>query len=153
MDCKRARFIMHLYMDDCVSPEELEPFIKHINNCPDCHEELEISYIMLEGMRRLENGDNIAVNFQEELKSRLKKQLVRIQRQRRIIFQTVLLAICISLFGILLGHFEQEAHAELVMNKQLNERGQYYFYENSKKYIYEMGNYTPPSLREIIYGK
>ena len=42
MDCKGASSRIPLYMDGKLDAEELEPFIKHINSCPDCAEELEL---------------------------------------------------------------------------------------------------------------
>lgn len=154
MDCRKVRSLIHLYMDNQLEPEQLEPFIRHINSCPDCYEELEINYIMLEGMRRLEQGDQIAVNFQKELTIKLKKQLSRIVRQKRTRFQLVVIGICISLFGILLGYFEQEDYSQRFMANQIEERGPQYFYNQTKYYIFEAGSYEPPSLREIInHGK
>ena len=151
MDCRTVRSLIHLYMDNQLPSEQLEPFIRHIQSCSDCYEELEINYIMLEGMRRLEAGDQIAVNFQKELSAKLKKQLSRIQRQKRTRIQIVVIGICMSLFGILLGYFEQEDHSQKVMTQQLEERGEHYFYNQTKYYIYEAGSYEPPSLREIIH--
>jgi glycosidase len=141
-------------MDNTLSQDMMEPFIKHVQSCPDCYEELEISYIMLEGMRRLEQDEGIAVNFQQELKKKLKKQLHHVIRQRRWVLRLVLMGICVSLFGILLGYFEQDEHVQMVMQQQIMERGEQYYFHSTKRFIFEAGDYQPPSLQEIhYYGK
>ena len=151
MDCKLARRNIHLYIDNLLSSEDAEPFLKHIHSCPDCYEELEISFIMLEGIRRLDNGGDIAIDFQQELDNRINKELLHFHRSRRKRIYLVILGVCLSLFGITLGHFEQLNHAQEIMQRQILERGERYYYHTTKKYIFGDGMYLPPSLREIIY--
>lgn len=150
MDCKEARKNIHLYLDNELAAEKLEPFIRHIHSCSECYEELEISYIMLEGMRRLEDGENIAVNFQQELAQKMKRQLQKCTRKRRIRLNLVLIGVVVSLFGMILGYIEQDYHSQDVMERQLKERGDKYYYHGTKKYIYEDGGYRPVSIREIL---
>ena len=151
MDCKSVRYHMHLYMDENLSQEYLEPFIRHVNHCPDCYEELEINYIMIEGMRRLEEGGAIAVNFQDEFRNRLKHQLSTILLHKRIRIQVVIVTILACLVGILLGSFEQEAHANMLMEQIVSERGEQYFYENTREYMFERTDYQPPSLQSLLH--
>lgn len=151
MDCKSVRYNMHLYMDEELSQECLEPFIRHVNHCPDCYEELEINYIMIEGMRRLEEGGAIAVNFQDEFRNRLKHQLSNILLHKRMKIQVVVVTVLVCLVGILLGSFEQEAHLNMMMEQMVNERGEHYFYENTKRYVFELTDYQPPSLQSLMH--
>ena len=153
MDCKTVRSIIHLYLDNELPAEQMEPFLKHVHSCPDCYEELELSYIMLEGMRRLDYGGNIAVNFQEELNNKMRRQLQRIHRQRRSRINLIFVGTLLSIFGIILGYFEQDEHSMKITQEQLQQRGSYYFYQQSKQYIFDDTGYIPASLKEIIYGK
>ena len=151
MQCKKVRSEVHLYLDNLLPEEEREPFLKHVRSCNDCYEELEISYIMLEGMRRLDNGGNIAVDFQKELGNQIHKELLHIHRSRTKRITFVILGALFSLFGIVLGYFEAANHAQQVMQQQMIERGSYYYYYSSKQYIFESTGYQPTSLKEIIY--
>ena len=154
MDCKGASSRIPLYMDGKLDAEELETFIKHINSCPDCAEELEIHYIMLEGVRRLEKGEHIGVDYQAELKNQLKRQLSHIHRQRYMRLQLLILGLVICIFGIFMGYFEQRDHQQKVMKQQILERGNCYFYHSTKEYLFDDTGYVPPSLKEIMrYGK
>ena len=149
MDCKETCSLIHLYMDNQLEAEQLEPFIKHIHGCKRCAEELEMHYIILEGTRRLEGGEQIGVDYQKELFGRLRRQLNRIHLHRRIRIQAVVFSLAVSFFGIILGYFEQEDHTRKVMEAQVIERGDQYFYHQTKEYLFRA--YTPPSLKEIIY--
>ena len=151
MDCKETCSLIHLYMDNQLEAEQLEPFIKHIHGCKRCAQELEMHYIILEGTRRLEGGEQIGVDYQKELFGRLRRQLNRIHLHRRIRIQAVVFSLAVSFFGIILGYFEQEDHTRKVMEAQVIERGDQYFYHQTKEYLFQAGAYTPPSLKEIIY--
>ena len=151
MECRKVRQDIQLYIDHTKPLDDREAFLKHICSCSDCYEELEISYILLEGMRRLDDGGDIAVDFQQELDSKIHKELNQIQKEKRGRFCFIVAGILISVFGILLGYFERENHDRAIMHQIKMTRGQYYFYEKSKTYIFRDGMYMPPSLREIIY--
>ena len=42
MKCTKAQSLMHDFLDHHLADEELGPFLDHIENCPDCREELEL---------------------------------------------------------------------------------------------------------------
>ena len=151
MKCQKARQDIQLYIDNAILLEDKEAFLKHVCSCSDCYEELEISYILLEGMRRLDDGGDIAVDFQKELDTRIQKELCQLHKEKRNRIYFIVAGIVISIFGMFLGYFERENHDYEVMQQMKFTRGQYYFYESSKTYIFRDGMYMPPSLREIIY--
>ena len=151
LECRKARQDIQLYIDNTKPIEDREVFLKHVCSCSDCYEELEISYIFLEGMRRLDGGEDIAVDFQKELDYKIHKELYQIHKEKRKRLYFIIAGIVLSIFGIFMGYFERECHDQTVMSEMKLARGQYYFYENSKSYIFQDGMYVPPSLREIIY--
>ncbi|MCR4716344.1 MAG: hypothetical protein K5656_04100 [Lachnospiraceae bacterium] len=150
MNCRKASSLIYTYLNHQQLGDDLIPFIKHIQNCPDCHEEMEISYIMIEGMRRLESGGNIAVNFQKEMDDELKGQLGKQKLKFRTKVQMILIGLAISLFGIVLGFFEQEFHNEYLDKQLIADRGNYYYYISTRNYVYDAGDYTPPAIRRVI---
>lgn len=58
--------LMMPFIDNKLSMEQLEEFMQHIKSCPDCMEELEVHYILLTGMRRLDADKELADNFHED---------------------------------------------------------------------------------------
>ena len=66
MDCHEAQALINKYVHNELDVITLEDFLLHVETCPDCMEELEVYYIVFQGFRRLDEDDNIAVNYHEE---------------------------------------------------------------------------------------
>ncbi len=69
MDCKEAEKRIPPFLQDELDGAELEEFIDHVENCPECKEELSIQFLVTEGLERLEDGNNF--NLQKELVMKL----------------------------------------------------------------------------------
>jgi hypothetical protein len=80
----------------------------------------------------------------------LKSQLNIRKFKVRTKLQMIIIGFAVSLFGIILGFFEQEAHAEYIDSMLVNSRGQYYYYDSTRPYLFEAGDYTPTAIRRVI---
>ena len=56
MNCQETQRLVMPYIQDELTPEELEGFLEHVEACPDCREELEIYFTVALGLRQLEEG-------------------------------------------------------------------------------------------------
>lgn len=65
MTCNEAEKMIPTFLDDALDNRNLGEFIDHMNNCPDCKEELTIQFLIKVGLKRLEDGDTF--NLQGEL--------------------------------------------------------------------------------------
>ena len=54
MDCIEFNKMIGPYLKGELSDEELNDFLHHLDHCAQCDEELEINYIVSEGMERLD---------------------------------------------------------------------------------------------------
>lgn len=68
------------FLSNRMPVEEQEEFIVHVRGCDDCHEELEIMYMLAEGLEELENGTDTSYNFKNMLNRRLKTAQQRCER-------------------------------------------------------------------------
>lgn len=57
MDCKEFNGLIQDFLHDRLSEMKLAEFLAHIDECPDCREELQIQYLIYEGLERLEEGE------------------------------------------------------------------------------------------------
>lgn len=83
--------------------EELE-FIRHMEQCPVCFEELELSFIMLKGLDMLDEGQFTSFDFTAELKKDMenrKRAIIGRKRRLNLIFWGSVLIFMISV-GLLL---------------------------------------------------
>lgn len=87
MDCKEEEKMIPAFLQDDLDSKELKQFISHIEDCPECTEELSIQFLVSEGLERLEAGNNF--NLQNALTMKLEdaKHQVRV---RRILQDTLL---------------------------------------------------------------
>lgn len=69
MDCKEFEKLIPVFLSRKMDFLTMERFVKHMEECPGCSEELEIQFLVVEGMLRLEEGD--AFDLQKELESQL----------------------------------------------------------------------------------
>ena len=56
MNCQETQRLVMPYIQDELTPEELEGFLEHVEACPDCREELEIYFTVDVGIRQLDEG-------------------------------------------------------------------------------------------------
>ena len=71
MNCLEAQGLIMKYVNNELSGLKLEDFLKHIDSCPDCKEELEIYYILTTGMNQLDNDYVDTYNFYEAFEKQL----------------------------------------------------------------------------------
>lgn len=58
MDCKEFEKKIPSFLENSMDYETMEQFQEHMNNCPNCKEELSIQFLVSEGIKHLEKGDN-----------------------------------------------------------------------------------------------
>ena len=72
MDCKRVQKMIPKYISDQLTEYEMMSFLDHINQCHECYDELEITYMTQVGLTRLdEEGASYDLSgaMQQSLKS------------------------------------------------------------------------------------
>ncbi len=103
MDCKEVQKLIPSYLNDEIEGKIEESFLKHIENCSICKEELCIQYLVMEGTARLETGNSFDLNM--ELDNKIlssKKQLKRRKIGTWIIYILEFMAIIAVIFILFL---------------------------------------------------
>ena len=80
MDCKEVQKNIAAFLDEEVSGRNAEKFLHHIEECPECREELSIQYLVKEGMARLEEGGSFDLG--KDLKELITNSYKKIKNQR-----------------------------------------------------------------------
>lgn len=89
MDCKEFEKLIPVFLEKKMDFLTMEKFSKHMEECPGCSEELEIQFLVAEGMQRLEEGD--AFDLQSELEEQLSES------KRKVKFHTAFLKLGVVL--------------------------------------------------------
>lgn len=82
MTCKDAEKMIPIFIRNELNYAELEQFMDHIDECPNCREELSIQYLVTEGMVRLEEGS--AFDLGKELDNLTQGSRTKIKRHKGI---------------------------------------------------------------------
>lgn len=78
MNCKDFEKKLPDFIDRQMDYLTMKEFIEHRDNCENCREELEIKFLVTEGVQRLEEGD--VFDLQNELNGRLGDIRTRMKR-------------------------------------------------------------------------
>lgn len=87
MKCKEAEKEIPSFLNDELDGKDLAEFVDHIEDCPECMEELSIQFLVAEGLEQLEQGNNF--NLQKALTWKLEDADDKI-RMNRILRHTLL---------------------------------------------------------------
>ena len=110
MDCVTFRKLINQYLSNELTDEELNDFLAHLKSCPECRDELEINYIVIEGINILdeERSDyDLTKAYDRKLKSSehylsFRKVLLTI---RYVIDTAAFWAFAAALFYFLYNHY------------------------------------------------
>lgn len=69
MDCKEFEKKIPLFLQNSLDYDTVEQFQEHMSTCKACKEELSIQFLVTEGIKHLEKGDNF--DLDGEFRSRI----------------------------------------------------------------------------------
>ncbi len=136
MTCIEVQSLITRFIDDTLDDEQLTKFIKHIKQCPECRDELEVYYTLIVGMHQLDNNKKLSSNFEEELNTKLKLHEERIRGHKRHMIQikfgisfvvTILLATVLSILFFMLFPWKTSVNEE-EKSKHPYLKSKHYFY-------------------------
>ena len=84
------------FIEQKVPKNKQEDFVLHMRTCEKCHEELEIYYTLLVGMKQLDNNEILSSDFGKDLDSDLKALLSGVRHRKG--FKMSAFSIIISAF-------------------------------------------------------
>ena len=117
------------FINGQIPPEKQEEFVMHMKNCPKCHEELEVYYILLNGMKHLDSNEKLPANLSADLDTKLSRMYRGVKGRQGVkvsafgIFMAAALLIVAVIYATCITSvytYEQSA--------KLNAQGEEYFY-------------------------
>lgn len=105
MNCIDVQGLIMPFINNKLSLEELERFLDHINSCPNCMDELEVYYVLISGMKQLDEERELSTNFHKDLINLLKeseekvlhRKMLQIRKRVTLIFLITLVAVVSSI--------------------------------------------------------
>ena len=128
MTCLDAQSKIIAYIDYHLEREEKQDFLRHIQSCDNCKEELNIYYTMIEGMRQLDDNMPLSTDFTAELNERIEWEL-ETSRRKRGFLRSSFGIIIVGVMGFLIFgyvNFLNLLH-EQEQNALKDRQGEYYY--------------------------
>lgn len=67
MECREYRKLIQPFLKNSLDERKTKELLKHIDECPACYEEMRTEYLVVEGLKRLESGQNFDLNTEFDL--------------------------------------------------------------------------------------
>ena len=113
MDCKKAMELMAQFINEQLNTEDTEAFLNHIDSCPECREELEVTYSLMTAMKQLDADEDLSENYIEELNQKIETcYLEELKRKRSCARRRAFLAVVVALLIFLNGITANEKREE-----------------------------------------
>lgn len=89
------------FLEDTLENHEMEGFMKHVQTCKDCYEELEIMFMLSIGLQELKEDRNISYNFSQLLENKIRGAEVRFERIKQIRYLNWLVILILHILVVL----------------------------------------------------
>lgn len=121
MDCRETQSLIVPFIESQLTLEQARAFLKHIEVCEDCREELEVYYILLVGLKQLEKEQGESLDLHGQFEELLRNTKIQVERKRLGNFPKIM--VLLSLVGVMLVAFtlEQQQYAIREENKNKTE--------------------------------
>ena len=138
MTCLEAQSVIMAYIDGKLNKEQRIQFLKHIDTCSNCKEELNIYYTMIVGMRQLDENQPLTKDFSLELDNRIHSELKN-DRTKKSFFKSSVCLIVVGIMGFLIflyTNFLSILHEQEQENLKLLQ-GETYFSDYFDNYLFQ----------------
>ncbi|MCR5746975.1 MAG: zf-HC2 domain-containing protein [Lachnospiraceae bacterium] len=86
-NCKDIQSLIPGYLARELSLNEARTFTEHLKHCSDCRDEVEISYLLKEGITRVENGESIDLHADlEEMLDSTEDTIQYLTQYRNVVY-------------------------------------------------------------------
>ena len=131
MDHLEAQSYIMPFIEGKVPSDKQGDFVLHMRNCSKCHEELEIYYTLLVGMRQLDNKENLSTDFNKDLEKELKAMSQHVSRRKsfKVSAFSIFMSVAIIVIAVLYAGSLSRIYSFEQKTKSKNQ-GTFYFSES-----------------------
>ena len=100
MNCREMQSLIVPFIKSELSVEQEKSFLEHIDECKECREELEVYYILLIGLKQLDEDPSGSLDLHRKFEEELNIIRGRINKQK--MGQVSKMVLLLALIGVLL---------------------------------------------------
>lgn len=137
MTCLEVQSKIIAYIEYKLDKDEKQDFLRHIQSCEECREELVIYYTMIEGMRQLDDNLPLTHDFSEELNSRMEQELKSSRKKRDFMRSSIAVGVAALLTFMIFGYVNflnllHEQEQAVIKERQ----GEFYYSEAFREVLF-----------------
>lgn len=83
MNCEQASLCIKPFIEGKLEDDQLEDFLDHVCGCKECYEELDIMFIVSEGLHGLKSDENASFDFTGMLAGKIEKSRRKLKAAKR----------------------------------------------------------------------
>lgn len=102
MDCKTAIKSVRRFMDDDLEIEDLRDFLNHVEECPECKEELTIEILVKEGINSLESGSLFDLSKAYANKIADAEHVLKVREYLSTFYHILIGMVCVGIISVVL---------------------------------------------------
>ncbi|MDF2608859.1 MAG: hypothetical protein K0R92_333 [Lachnospiraceae bacterium] len=119
MTCIDTQRLITPFIQGELDIDQLEEFVNHVKSCPNCMEELEVYYVLISGMKQLDEDKELSNDFHQDLLNMIRRSDDRIFHNKFLhIRKRIVLIVVITLTAIASSFRLTEFVVEDVINKE-----------------------------------
>lgn len=121
VNCRETQGLLVPFIKSELTMEQAKAFFQHIDNCPDCKEELEVYYMMIVGIKELDEDNPKSLDLHSQFEELLEHSRTEINKHH--LRKTPRMVLFLALIGILLVLItrEQERFAKQESSQKKSE--------------------------------
>lgn len=100
MNCRETESLIVPFIKSELNLEKAKIFFEHIDMCRDCREELEVYYILLIGLKQLDEDSSGSLDLHGQFEEHLNK--AKIQVEKTHLYQFPKMVLFLALIGVML---------------------------------------------------
>ena len=148
MTCEMAQEKITPFINDQLTIQELDEFVRHVKNCQVCKDELAVYYALITAMKQLDADSDLSDNYIAELEAKLlySETLIKrsrwLHRSRKYLF-SVLWILLMIVTGVTVSTGTEEQAQPMVMTMSVDEEwgkfylGDHLFYKQKRNLVEE----------------
>ncbi len=103
--CKEIQSLIPGYLSEKLTVSEAREFTGHIRQCRDCREEIEISYLLDQGIARVERGETVNLHADmERMLEGTEEAVMRLTQFRTAVYLVEMTAVFVLIAGVLITY-------------------------------------------------
>ncbi len=105
-ECKNIEQSIPDFLDGKLTGARLKRFYEHLEHCEGCREELEINFLMTEGLRRAESGEVFDLKADlGRMMLQSKQKFIRHEKMRTLMQAVCVAALFLAVVAVLIAFF------------------------------------------------